>query len=95
MSTQRERIIEALERQDAGRRWPTGNWRQRLLPGVCKHETVRCIHGDEINHSRFRRVRCMVCGRALRGPLSEPCFYTGKRHSSTPPPSHPEPKDHQ
>jgi len=33
----------------------------------CKHEQVRCIHGDEIIHSRWRRIRCLDCGRALKG----------------------------
>lgn len=69
---------------EAKLRYPTGTWAQRWLPRVCKHERVRCIHGDETIARRFRRRLCMVCGRALKGPLPVVCFYspTGEHHSS-------------
>lgn len=77
-----ERAKFMLAKQDeAYRQSPTGTWAQRWLPKVCKHARVRCIHGDEILHvGRFRRIRCLVCGRALDGPLPAECFFTGKAH---------------
>ena len=48
---------------------------------LCKHARVRCIHGDEIIARRWRRRLCLDCGRALKGPLPEPCYYTGKPHT--------------
>lgn len=72
----RERAQQIVALQDAGQDYPTGTWAQRWLPRVCKHERVRCIHGDEIIARRFRRRLCMVCGRALKGPLPERCFYS-------------------
>lgn len=72
-----------LARQDlAYKVAPVGSWRQRWVPGVCKHETVRCTHGDEIIHRRFRRRVCLVCGRSLRGPLPLMCFFTDEPHPS-------------
>lgn len=67
---------------EAYHRGPTGSWAQRWLPGVCRHEDVRCTHGDEIIGRRFRRRVCRVCGRSLDGPLPEVCFFTGTPHSS-------------
>ena len=32
----------------------------------CRHERVRCIHGDEIVARRWRRIACRDCGRALK-----------------------------
>lgn len=61
-------------------RAPFGSWRQRLLPGVCKHQQVRCTHGDEILARRMRRRVCMVCGRSLPGALPVVCFFTGQPH---------------
>ena len=49
----------------------------------CKHDRVRCIHGDEINHANGRRVRCLDCERALSWELPERCFVTGKAHGGT------------
>jgi hypothetical protein len=47
----------------------------------CKHERVRCVHGDEIIQVDFARVKCLDCGRALKHhPLPEPCTVTGHRH---------------
>lgn len=60
----------------------TGSWAQRWIPGVCRHEQVRCTHGDEIIHRRFRRQVCMVCGRSLDRDLPVECFFTGKPHPS-------------
>lgn len=59
---------------------PVGTWAQRWIPGVCKHEAIRCTHGDEIIHRNFRRRVCVICGRVLRGPLPEPCSWTGEPH---------------
>jgi hypothetical protein len=76
----RTAAIAALNRQAEGQRYPTGSWAQRWLPGVCRHQRVRCIHGDEIIARRFRRRLCMICGRALAGPLPLRCWYTGDPH---------------
>lgn len=72
-----------LDRLDeAYRRGPRGSWVQRWIPGVCRHEQVRCTHGDEIIHRRFRRQVCLVCGRSLDRGLPVECFFTGKPHPS-------------
>lgn len=73
-------IRRLLDRQTAGHRYPTGTWAQRWIPGVCKHDDVRCIHGDEIIARGFRRRLCMTCGRALRGLMPSTCWYTGTLH---------------
>ncbi len=49
----------------------------------CRHEHVRCTHGDEIIARDFRRRVCLDCGRALKGPLPEICYQTGEPHPST------------
>lgn len=77
-----DRMSELRERQDIAYAGPSGSWAQRWLPFVCKHETVRCTHGEEIIGRRFRRRVCMVCGRALRGPLPAWCWFTGRSHVS-------------
>lgn len=78
-----ERVRFMLDRQDeAYKRGPTGTWAQRWIPGVCRHERVRCTHGDEIIHRRFHRQVCMVCGRSLDRDLPIECFFTGKPHPS-------------
>lgn len=46
----------------------------------CRHERVRCIHGDEINQYHGRRVLCLDCGEALLTPMPRICWYTGKPH---------------
>lgn len=48
----------------------------------CRHDDVRCTHGDEINARRFRRRVCLACGRALEGPLPVICEWTGEIHPS-------------
>ena len=81
-SGQERRIRYMLDRQNEAYRYcPCGTWLQRLIPGVCKHPDVRCAHGDEIIHRRFRRRVCMVCGRSLVGPLPTWCFFTGEDHN--------------
>lgn len=72
-----------LDRQDLAYRGPTGSWWQRWVPFVCRHEQVRCTHGDEIIGRRFRRQVCLVCGRSLRGPLPTMCFFTEEPHPSS------------
>ena len=53
----------------------------------CKHERVRCIHGDEIlmamtvYRARIRRQRCLDCGRALDRGLPDPCTVNGQPHA--------------
>jgi hypothetical protein len=69
------------DRQTQGYRGPYGSWAQRWIPGVCKHEDVRCIHGDEIVARNFRRRLCLVCWRALEGDLPETCWFTLTSHS--------------
>lgn len=61
---------------------PVGSWWERWVPFICRHEWVRCTHGDEIIGRRFRRRVCLVCGRALKGPLPAMCFFTGEGHRS-------------
>lgn len=75
-----------IARQDeAYRNGPSGTWAQRWVIGWCKHERVRCTHGDEIIGRGFRRRVCMVCGRSLEGPLPEECFFTGGTHADSGP----------
>lgn len=61
---------------------PFGTWVERWVPFVCKHDAIRCTHGDEIIGRRFRRRVCLLCGRSLKGPLPKECFFTGLNHSS-------------
>lgn len=76
------RIVKAmLARQDEAYGPPRGSWLQRWVPGFCRHERVRCTHGDEIIGRRYRRRVCLDCGRSLRGPLPVDCFFTGEPHS--------------
>lgn len=76
-----ERVRFMRARQDlAYNVGPVGSWAQRWIPGVCRHASVRCTHGDEIIGRRWRRRVCLLCGRSLRGPLPEPCFFTGEPH---------------
>jgi hypothetical protein len=49
---------------------------------TCKHEHVRCTHGDEIIGRNFRRRVCIDCRRALKGPLPLICSVTGEPHPS-------------
>lgn len=49
--------------------------------GKCEHINVRCVHGDEIIHSGFRRGRCLDCCRYLK-ELPVTCYVTGKDHLS-------------
>jgi hypothetical protein len=79
-----DRLIEAYNQG------PSGTWAQRWLPGACKHERVRCTHGDEIIGRRYRRRVCMVCGHALDGPLPVECFFTSKPHPSSDPQEEPQ-----
>lgn len=48
----------------------------------CPHINVRCTHGDEIIGRGYKRRVCLDCGRALDGPLPEPCSVTGEPHLS-------------
>lgn len=55
----------------------------------CKHDAVRCIHGDEIisttrawRRPTWARARCLRCGKALYDqPLPDPCWFTDEPHS--------------
>jgi len=76
------RVRYMIARQDeAYKRGVTGTWTERWIPGVCKHSRIRCTHGDEIIYRKWRRRCCMVCGRVLKGPLPEICFFTGRAHN--------------
>lgn len=57
-----------------------GSWFEIWIPGVCKHEVIRCTHGDEIIARRYRRIACLKCGRSLKGPLPDVCFFTERLH---------------
>jgi hypothetical protein len=55
------------------------------IPGVCKHQNTRCIHGDEgwarMNwRGVVRRQACLDCGRALNRGLPPICTVTQKLH---------------
>jgi hypothetical protein len=77
---------EALwQRMNDARRGPTGTLTQRWIPGVCKHEDVRCVHGDEIIARNFRRAVCLICGRALDRDLPRDCWFSGQPHPSAMP----------
>jgi len=78
-------IERQLERQRLAYAGPRGTWAQRWLPRVCKHLEIRCTHGDEIIGRRYRRRVCMICGRSLKGPLPEMCFFTETAHLSPSP----------
>lgn len=74
-----------MRRQDEARScYPSGTWAQRWLPFVCTHpvDRLRCVHGDEIVQRGFRRTVCLVCGRGLKGPLLNVCWFTGELHAS-------------
>lgn len=81
------RLHALMGAQDYAYGGPYGSWAQRWIPGVCKHEHVRCTHGDEIIARRGRRRVCMDCGRALRGDLPRECAFTGRPHLSSAYPS--------
>jgi hypothetical protein len=81
MSETSDRFEYYAGRQNLAYAGPTGTWPQRWLPFVCRHEQVRCTHGDEIIGRGWRRRVCMVCGRALRGDLPRMCFFTEKPHA--------------
>lgn len=80
----REKARAIMALQDlAYKTGPWGTWAQIWIPRVCKHARVRCTHGDEIIHRRRRRRVCLDCGRSLKGPLPDRCFFSpaGKPHS--------------
>lgn len=77
---EKAKVRYLLDRQDEAYKYsPIGTWFERWIPFVCKHEKIRCTHGDEIIHRRSRQV-CMICGRSLKGPLPNICFFTGAPH---------------
>lgn len=82
MTDWREAAQAHFDRQNTAYAGPIGTWAERWLPFVCKHELVRCTHGDEIIGRRMRRRVCMICGRALRGDLPNVCWFTGRPHPS-------------
>lgn len=61
------------------------------IPGVCKHENTRCIHGDEgwarmtMWRGIVRRQACLDCGRALDRGLPDICTTTGTPHRTEEP----------
>lgn len=78
-----DKLRYMLDRMDDAYKYaPSGSFLKRWIPGVCKHEKVRCTHGDEIFGRKFRRRVCMVCGRALKGDVPAVCFFTGEFHPS-------------
>lgn len=56
--------------------WPWVRWR-------CKHEAVRCIHGDEIifGTRHGERSRCLGCGKTFP-ELPVMCFFIDEPHPS-------------
>lgn len=75
-----EVVSKTIERLHEAYAAPSGTWAQRWVPFVCKHEKVRCIHGDEIHTYKGRRIKCLVCGRALKGEHPRQCFFNGEPH---------------
>lgn len=71
-----ERRSHTKYRRGRVMRWPFLN--------RCEHINTRCIHGDEINIRRGRRVACLDCGRALDWPLPDICWVTNLPHATTP-----------
>lgn len=47
----------------------------------CKHEFIRCIHGDEIIALNYKRGECVMCGRLFK-ELPRVCAHTGKVHGA-------------
>lgn len=58
----------------------TVRWALLIARPWCRHEHVRCIHGDEILARHNRRVACLDCGRSLDWPLPTVCSWTGRPH---------------
>jgi len=78
MNKQINKMLARID--DSIYRYPIGTWVQRWIPGVCKHEHVRCVHADEIILRNNRRVACLICGRSLDRPLPDICFFTDRPH---------------
>jgi hypothetical protein len=48
---------------------------------VAALKTMRCVHGDEINHANGARVMCLGCQRYLPDhPMLYVCTVTGEVH---------------
>ncbi len=46
-----------------------------------ERESMRCVHGDEINHANGARVMCLGCQRYLPDhPMLYVCTVTGEVH---------------
>ena len=50
-----------------------------LLNFRCKHERVRCLHGDEVIMLFWTRAACLDCPKLFKA-LPEYCSVTGERH---------------
>lgn len=46
---------------------------------ICRHNVVRCIHGDEIIAVGYRRSQCLLCGKYLKD-LPDICCHKGKEN---------------
>lgn len=57
------------------------DWIQRILTfrPKCEHLNQRCIHGDEIIFSGYKRAQCLNCKKFLP-TLPTVCSVTGYRH---------------
>jgi hypothetical protein len=51
-----------------------------LFNRKCKHERVRCIHGDEILLAGWKRATCLDCP-AVFDSLPEYCSFTLEPHA--------------
>lgn len=69
-----------IDRLHQAYRPPSGTWKQRWIPKICKHDDIRCTHGDEIIARKYRRRVCRICGRSLKGPIPKICFFTNEPH---------------
>jgi len=45
----------------------------------CKHDSIRCIHADEIIMAGWKRGACMDCPK-LFDNLPETCWFTKEKH---------------
>jgi hypothetical protein len=55
-------------------------FRKRFQRWKCKHNRVRCVHGDEIVRLNYRRSVCLDCGKVL-DDLPKFCTVTNKPHA--------------
>lgn len=62
ITEEQQRVNDLIASRQRFERWWLPGWlvdpRRR-----CTHPVVRRLHGDEIMAARYRRNRCLTCGR--------------------------------